>query len=187
MRRAVGALRRARHRRGEQRQLSGARRVARARLFRQGVCGGARPARSQGARRAVVVACAGAAPGRGRRSSGSRGQPARLASDVPDGRFIAVPGLAHGVIAYGCLRLLVARFVAAGSARGLDAGCARAHAPATDSSSASGRARRAPGARPGPLRETRGIPSAATAPRTPTPEATNRAARAPSATSAGEA
>jgi hypothetical protein len=36
-----------------------------------------------------------------------------------------VPGLAHGVIAYGCLRLLVARFVAAGSARDLDASCAR--------------------------------------------------------------
>ena len=36
-----------------------------------------------------------------------------------------MPGLAHGVIAYGCLRLVVARFVAAGSARGLDAGCAR--------------------------------------------------------------
>ena len=39
----------------------------------------------------------------------------------PDGRLITVPGLAHGVIAYGCLRLVVARFVAAGSARGLDA------------------------------------------------------------------
>ena len=36
-----------------------------------------------------------------------------------------MPGLAHGVVSYGCLRLLVARFVDAGSARGLDAGCAR--------------------------------------------------------------
>ena len=46
-------------------------------------------------------------------------------STFPDGRLIIVPGAAHGVIAYGCLRLVVARFVAAGSARGLDAGCAR--------------------------------------------------------------
>ena len=37
----------------------------------------------------------------------------------------ACTGLAHGVIAYGCLRLVVARFVAAGHARGLDASCAR--------------------------------------------------------------
>jgi pimeloyl-ACP methyl ester carboxylesterase len=43
----------------------------------------------------------------------------------PNGRLISVPGLAHGVVAYGCLRLVVARFVAAGTTRGLDAGCAR--------------------------------------------------------------
>ena len=43
----------------------------------------------------------------------------------PSGRLIIVPGLGHGVIAYGCLRLVVARFVAAGSVRGLDASCAR--------------------------------------------------------------
>jgi hypothetical protein len=42
----------------------------------------------------------------------------------PDGRLIAVRGLAHGVVAYGCLRLVVARFVASGTARGLDASCA---------------------------------------------------------------
>ena len=54
--------------------------------------------------------------------------PANLAGwrkTFPSGRLISVPGLAHGVIAYGCLRLVTARFVAAGSARGLDASCAR--------------------------------------------------------------
>jgi pimeloyl-ACP methyl ester carboxylesterase len=43
----------------------------------------------------------------------------------PNGRLVTVPGLAHGVVAHGCLRLLVARFVAAGDARGLDAACAQ--------------------------------------------------------------
>jgi pimeloyl-ACP methyl ester carboxylesterase len=43
----------------------------------------------------------------------------------PNARLVTVPGLAHGVIGYGCLRLVVARFVANGSARGLDATCAR--------------------------------------------------------------
>jgi pimeloyl-ACP methyl ester carboxylesterase len=43
----------------------------------------------------------------------------------PNGRLVTVPGLAHGVVAYGCLRLLVARFVDAGSAHGLAASCAR--------------------------------------------------------------
>jgi pimeloyl-ACP methyl ester carboxylesterase len=43
----------------------------------------------------------------------------------PNGRLVTVPGLAHGVVAYGCLRLLVAHFVDVGSARGLDASCAR--------------------------------------------------------------
>jgi pimeloyl-ACP methyl ester carboxylesterase len=53
--------------------------------------------------------------------------PANLAGwrrAFPHGRLLVVHGLAHGVIAYGCLRLVVARFVAAGSARGLDAACA---------------------------------------------------------------
>ena len=43
----------------------------------------------------------------------------------PNGRLVTVPGLAHGVVAYGCLRLLVARFVDDGSVGGLDTGCAR--------------------------------------------------------------
>jgi pimeloyl-ACP methyl ester carboxylesterase len=54
--------------------------------------------------------------------------PANLAGwrkTFPGGRLIRVPGLAHGVIAYGCLRLVTARFVAAGTTRGLDASCAR--------------------------------------------------------------
>ncbi len=46
----------------------------------------------------------------------------------PNGRLVSVPALAHGVIAHGCLRLLVARFVAAGDARALDATCVR-HVP----------------------------------------------------------
>jgi pimeloyl-ACP methyl ester carboxylesterase len=54
--------------------------------------------------------------------------PANLAGwrkTFPDGRLISVPALAHGVIAYGCLRLVTARFVAAGTARGLDTSCVR--------------------------------------------------------------
>jgi pimeloyl-ACP methyl ester carboxylesterase len=54
--------------------------------------------------------------------------PANLAGwrkAFPNGRLVRVPGLAHGVVAYGCLRLVVARFIAAGTARGLDASCAR--------------------------------------------------------------
>jgi pimeloyl-ACP methyl ester carboxylesterase len=43
----------------------------------------------------------------------------------PRGRLVSVPGLAHGVIAYGCLRLVVARFVARGSAGSLDTSCTR--------------------------------------------------------------
>jgi pimeloyl-ACP methyl ester carboxylesterase len=43
----------------------------------------------------------------------------------PNGRLVVVRGLAHGVIGYGCLRLVVAHFVARGTARGLDARCSR--------------------------------------------------------------
>jgi pimeloyl-ACP methyl ester carboxylesterase len=43
----------------------------------------------------------------------------------PHGRLVIVRGLAHGVIGYGCLRLVVARFVARGSVRGLDTRCSR--------------------------------------------------------------
>jgi pimeloyl-ACP methyl ester carboxylesterase len=53
--------------------------------------------------------------------------PANLAGwrrEFPNGRLVVVHGLAHGVIAYGCLRFVVARFVAAGGVRGLDAACA---------------------------------------------------------------
>ncbi|HUK96131.1 MAG TPA: alpha/beta hydrolase [Gaiellaceae bacterium] len=46
----------------------------------------------------------------------------------PDGRVVVVPGTGHGAIRYACIQTLVARFVAAGSARGLDASCAR-HVP----------------------------------------------------------
>ena len=54
--------------------------------------------------------------------------PANLAgwrTAFPNGRLVSVPGLAHGVVAYGCLRLVVARFIAGGTAHGLDASCAR--------------------------------------------------------------
>lgn len=43
----------------------------------------------------------------------------------PNGRLVVVPGLGHGVVAEGCLPLVVARFVGRGSARGLDTRCAR--------------------------------------------------------------
>ena len=49
-------------------------------------------------------------------------------AEFPNGRLVTVPGLAHGTVAHGCLRLLVARFIAAGDARGLDASCTR-HVP----------------------------------------------------------
>jgi pimeloyl-ACP methyl ester carboxylesterase len=41
----------------------------------------------------------------------------------PAGRLIVVPQATHGVIAYGCTPLIVARFVDAGTARGLDTRC----------------------------------------------------------------
>jgi pimeloyl-ACP methyl ester carboxylesterase len=43
----------------------------------------------------------------------------------PNGRLVVVRGAGHGTIEYDCVQVLVARFVAAGSARGLDASCAR--------------------------------------------------------------
>jgi len=46
----------------------------------------------------------------------------------PNGRLVIVPGAGHGAIAYGCVPTLVARFVARGSAGGLDTACA-ARAP----------------------------------------------------------
>jgi pimeloyl-ACP methyl ester carboxylesterase len=41
----------------------------------------------------------------------------------PAGRLVVVPQATHGVIAYGCAPLVVARFIAAGTARGLDTRC----------------------------------------------------------------
>ena len=103
--------------------------VARARLFRQSLRGCARTAPEPGRRRghghrARRCCCLPAVPILRTRPGNLHGWRATF----PSGRLIVVPGLAHGVIAYGCLRLLVARFVAAGSARGLDASCAR-HVP----------------------------------------------------------
>ena len=99
--------------------------VARARLFRR-ACAEV-PSRTEGAgserpwsSRAPVLLLAG--------DDDPQDPPANLAGwrkTFPRGRMISVPGLAHGVIAYGCLRLLAARFVAAGTARGLDASCVR--------------------------------------------------------------
>ena len=43
----------------------------------------------------------------------------------PNGRLVVFAGAGHGAIAYACAQKLVARFVAAASARGLDARCAR--------------------------------------------------------------
>jgi pimeloyl-ACP methyl ester carboxylesterase len=44
-------------------------------------------------------------------------------SVFPNGRLLVVPGGTHGVIADGCMPLVVAQFVADGSARGLDTTC----------------------------------------------------------------
>jgi pimeloyl-ACP methyl ester carboxylesterase len=43
----------------------------------------------------------------------------------PNGRLVVVPGAGHGVIGDGCVSTLVARFVARGSAAGLDTACVR--------------------------------------------------------------
>jgi pimeloyl-ACP methyl ester carboxylesterase len=99
--------------------------VARARLFRQACAAvprGVGPQAAEGAWSShvpVLLLAGGADP---------QDPPDNLRgwqAIFPAGRLITVPGLAHGVIAYGCLRLVVARFVAAGSARGLDSRCAR--------------------------------------------------------------
>ena len=84
--------------------------VARAKLFRQ-VCSAVPPAPAPPAA-PRPSARARAAARRQRRPARSSGEPARLARTFPNGRLVTVPGLAHGVVAYGCLRLLVARFVA---------------------------------------------------------------------------
>lgn len=43
----------------------------------------------------------------------------------PDGRLVVVPGAGHGLMEYGCVQTLVARFVTGGTAAGLDTACAR--------------------------------------------------------------
>jgi pimeloyl-ACP methyl ester carboxylesterase len=43
----------------------------------------------------------------------------------PDGRLVVVAGATHGVLEQGCLPVVVAQFVAAGTARGLDTSCVR--------------------------------------------------------------
>jgi pimeloyl-ACP methyl ester carboxylesterase len=98
--------------------------VARARLFRR-ACAAVqrivpRMALGSWSSAAPVLLLAGAAD--------PQDPPANLAgwrTTFPNGRLVTAGGLAHGVIAYGCLRLLVARFVGGGTARGLDATCAR--------------------------------------------------------------
>ncbi len=97
--------------------------AARARVFRQ-ACGAVPRVRRATDRaapsRVPVLLLAGDAD--------PQDPPANLAGwrrEFPNGRLVVAHGLAHGVIAYGCLRFVVARFVAAGSARGLDATCAR--------------------------------------------------------------
>ncbi len=100
--------------------------VARAKLFRQACAVVPRTGGAAGHRAASPIARAGPDARGGRRSTGSARESRRVARRLfPNGRLVSVPGLAHGVIAYGCLRLVVARFVARGSARGLDASCTR--------------------------------------------------------------
>jgi pimeloyl-ACP methyl ester carboxylesterase len=96
--------------------------VARALLFRR-ACGAVphaerAPERSGSSMVPVLLLAGDADP---------QDPPANLAGwrrEFPKGRLLVVHGLAHGVIAYGCLRLVVARFVAAGNVSGLDARCA---------------------------------------------------------------
>jgi pimeloyl-ACP methyl ester carboxylesterase len=96
--------------------------VARAELFRQAcraVTRAARPPERSWSSPLPVLLLAGNAD-----PQDPPGNVAGWRRAFPNGRLISVPGLAHGVIAYGCLRLVVARFVAAGSVRRLDARCA---------------------------------------------------------------
>jgi pimeloyl-ACP methyl ester carboxylesterase len=99
--------------------------IARARLFRRACAvvphgaGGQATSGPWSSRVPVLMLAGGADP---------QDPPANLRGwrmRFPDGRLIAVPALAHGTVAYGCLRLVVARFVATGSARGLSTGCVR--------------------------------------------------------------
>jgi pimeloyl-ACP methyl ester carboxylesterase len=97
--------------------------VARARLF-QRACAGVpeEPARPEGPWKSAVPVLLLAG------SADPVDPPANLRGwrrTFPRGLLVTVPGLAHGVVAYGCVRLVVARFVAAGDTRGLDARCAR--------------------------------------------------------------
>jgi pimeloyl-ACP methyl ester carboxylesterase len=49
---------------------------------------------------------------------------AKLAAlHLPNSVQVVVPGATHGVSAYGCVPDLIARFVSAGSASGLDTSC----------------------------------------------------------------
>ncbi len=98
--------------------------VARARLFRR-ACGvvpkGPAPPRAFAAAPSPVPAlllAGGADP------LDAVPDPVGLRRAFPNGRLVVVPAAGHGVIGYGCVQELVARFVARGSATGLDARCA---------------------------------------------------------------
>jgi pimeloyl-ACP methyl ester carboxylesterase len=94
--------------------------VARARVFRR-ACGAVpkgRVPRAAGVTRAPVLLLAGGAD--------PLDPPANLRGwrrAFPDGRLVVVPGAGHGAIDYGCVQVLVARFVERARAGGLDAGC----------------------------------------------------------------
>ena len=161
--------------------------VARARLFRTSLRGGASPRRDRRDRAALVVSRAGAPPGRGRRSAGSAGQPRRLAEDVPErpADQRARPGARRDRLRLPAPRRRAFRRCRyrPRPRRELRAPRAAAalRAQVAECAARAGRARapRLPGRA--------GIPSAATAPRTPTAAATNSAARTPSTTASGEA
>jgi pimeloyl-ACP methyl ester carboxylesterase len=96
--------------------------VARAQLFRR-ACGAVphveRAAEPSGPSTVPVLLLAG--------NADPQDPPGNLAGwrrAFPNARLVIARGLGHGTIAYGCLRLVVARFVGAGSARRLDTGCA---------------------------------------------------------------
>ena len=53
------------------------------------------------------------------------GNIAGLTGAMPNARVVVAPGMGHGVASYGCLPILVTRFVALGSAKKLDTACVR--------------------------------------------------------------
>lgn len=97
--------------------------VQRARLFRRACAavpkGRVAQPRTQATRAPVLLLAGGADPDDPAANLAGRRQA------FPHGRLVVVPGAGHGTLGYPCVQRLVARFVARGSATGIDARCAR--------------------------------------------------------------